>query len=361
MRIEQPAGDARKDRGIPSQEDAIGVHHLAGDGTATTTIVRTEVSMKILLTGATGFIGRRFSRLAASQGHQILPVSRQPRPGGYDWSPASLEAGVGAADAIVHLAGENLFGKRWSEQQKRRLVESRVETTSRLAALVAQRRPAAFVSASAVGYYGPSERTGLDEQAPPGDDFLAQLCRRWEEATAAAPAAGVPTVITRFGIVLGAESGALKQMLPPFRLGIGGPIGSGRQWVSWIHADDVAALLLHVLGSPAARGAVNAAAAGPVSAAPAAPWNATAPHPVTMGELAKTLGKVLHRPAVLPVPGFALKVALGEVADVLLTGQHVVPRRALDAGFTFRFPRLEEALIDLLRPRQASPREAPSP
>ena len=288
--------------------------------------------MKILLTGATGFIGRHFTSLAQSRGHQVLPVSRKPRAGGYDWSPASLEAGVAAADAIVHLAGENLFGKRWTEAQKKRLVESRVETTSRLAQLAARRRPAAFLSASAVGYYGPSERQGLDESTPPGNDFLAELCRRWEEATAAASAAGVRTVLFRTGIVLGREDGALKQMLPPFKLGVGGPIGSGKQWLSWIHLADEVGLLLFLLEAAAAKG----------------PFNLSAQHPVDMKEMARTLGKVLHRPAVLPVPGFALKVALGEVADVLLTGQHVVPKRALEAGYRFQFPELEWALRDIL-------------
>ncbi|HVS13421.1 MAG TPA: TIGR01777 family oxidoreductase, partial [Thermoanaerobaculia bacterium] len=294
-------------------------------------------SMKILLTGATGFIGRRFTRLAAARAHQILPVSRRPPAGGFDWSPESLAAGVAAADAIVHLAGENLFHRRWTERQKQVLLSSRVDTTSRLAALAAERRPRAFVSASAVGYYGPSERLALDEETPPGSDFLATVCRRWEEATAAATAAGVRTVIARLGIVLGREDGALKQMLPPFKLGIGGPIGSGRQWVSWIHADEAAALLLFLLERESAAG----------------PYNATAPNPVTMKELARTLGRVLRRPAVLPVPGFALRIALGEVADVLVSGQHVVPRRAVEEGFQFHFARLEDALRDLLERRAA--------
>lgn len=288
--------------------------------------------MKILLTGATGFIGSHFARLAQERGHQVLPVSRDPGRGSFDWSPDRLSVGVAAADAIVHLAGENLSGKRWSERQKKELVESRVGPTSQLAALAAQRRPAVFVSASAVGYYGPSDRQGLDEEAPPGDDFLATLCRRWEEATGPATAAGVRTAIARFGVVLGRGDGALKKMLPPFKLGIGGPIGSGRQWVSWVHVDDVAALLLFLVESDSARG----------------PYNVTAPNPVRMRELARTLGSILHRPAVLPVPGLALKLALGEVADVLLTGQHVIPRRALDGGFQFRHPRLEEALRDIL-------------
>jgi uncharacterized protein len=291
--------------------------------------------LKILLTGATGFIGSRFARHAIARGHKILPVSRTERAGTLDWSHSNLEKGIAAADAIVHLAGENLFGKRWTERQKQVLVESRVEPTSQLATLAAQRRPAVFVSASAVGYYGPSDSENLDEHAPPGHDFLATLCRQWEDATAPASGAGVRTVITRFGIVLGREGGALKQMLPPFKLGIGGPIGSGRQWMSWVHADDVAELLLFLVESESARG----------------PYNVTAPQPATMRDFASTLGKVLHRPAALPVPGFALKLALGDVADVLLTGQHVAPRRALEAGYPFRFPALEPALREILGQR----------
>jgi uncharacterized protein (TIGR01777 family) len=288
--------------------------------------------MKVLLTGASGFIGRRFARLAEQEGHQILPVSRNPRGRGFGWSSQSLADGVAAADAIVHLAGENLFGERWTEGQKQILVRSRVDTTARLAALAAARRPLVLVSASAIGYYGPSDCQGLDEESPAGGDFLATLCRAWEDAVAPAKDAGVRTAIARLGIVLGAEGGALKQMLPPFKLGVGGPIGSGRQWMSWVHGDDVAALLLFLVETRSALGA----------------YNITAPNPVTMREMATTLGGVLHRPALLPVPGFALRLVLGEVADVLLTGQHVVPRRAREAGFRFRFPSLEPALQDLL-------------
>ena len=290
-------------------------------------------TMKILLTGATGFIGRRLSALAQSRGHQILPVSRKLVSGGFDWSPASLEAGVAAADAIVHLAGENLFGRRWTEAQKSVLIESRVETTDRLARLAAQRRPVAFLSASAIGYYGPSERQGLDENAPPARTFSRSYRgggRR--RPLPPAPPAYAPCSSQRRRSR--PEAGALKQMLPPFKLGVGGPIGSGRQWLSWIHIADEVGLILFLLESQAASG----------------PFNLTAPNPVTMREMARTLGKVLHRPAVLPVPGFALKAALGEVADVLLTGQHVVPRRALEAGYSFQFPALDGALRDVLAP-----------
>lgn len=288
--------------------------------------------MKVLLSGAGGFIGSHLRSTLEERGHRVLPLSRTPPPDGYDWSDESLGRGVEEADAVVHLAGENLFGKRWSERQKERLVASRVDTTDKLASLVARKPEAVFVSASAVGYYGPSEEPGVDEDTPPAEDFLARLCQSWEAATAPAREAGVRTVIPRFGVVLGSGGGALQNMLPPFKLGLGGPIGSGRQWVSWVHIDDVVGLVSFLLETPGLEG----------------PYNVTAPQPVRMKELAKTLGRVLHRPAILPVPGFALRLALGEVADVLLTGQHVIPHRAEEAGYEFQFRNLEPALRDVL-------------
>lgn len=298
--------------------------------------------MKVLLTGATGFVGSRLRERLELAGHEVLPVSRRPGRG-YDWSEGSLREGVAAADAVVHLAGENLFGKRWTAEQKERIRASRVDTTERLARLVAERRPTCFVSASAVGYYGPSDVPGLDEHAPPGDDFLAGVCRDWEAAAEAAIESGVRTARVRIGVVLGPDGGALAQLLPIFRLGVGGPVGSGRQGFSWVHREDLCSLFLFLLENERAQGA----------------FNATAPEPVTMKDFARTLGRVLHRPAVLPVPGFALKLALGEVADVLLTGQHVLPRRAREIGFEFRFPELEGALRDVLdRPAPSGSRRA---
>lgn len=286
----------------------------------------------VLLTGATGFVGSRLRQRLEQAGHAVATVGRTG--GDHDWSLESLRAGVDAADAIVHLAGENLFGRRWSVEQKRRLVESRVMTTQQLAQLVAQRhdpRPA-FVTASAVGYYGPSDAEGLTEDAPFATDFLGRLCERWEAATLRAGLAGARVATVRVGVVLGPGGGALAKMLPPFKLGLGGPLGSGRQWVSWVHRDDLCALFQRLVEDDQTSGV----------------YNGTAPNPVRMKELARTLGRVLGRPAVLPVPRFALRLALGEVADVLLTGQHVVPRRALQAGFTFAFPELEGALREIL-------------
>jgi uncharacterized protein (TIGR01777 family) len=189
-----------------------------------------------------------------------------------------------------------------------------------------------LLTASAVGYYGARDDEGLDETAPPGEDFLAQLCVQWEAAAEAARAGGVRTAAVRTGVVLGRGGGALSRMLTPFKLGLGGPMGSGRQWMSWIHLEDLCGLFITALSDESWEG----------------PFNGTAPQPERMADFARTLGRVLHRPTVLPTPGFAMKLLLGEAADVLLTGQHVVPTRALAAGFTFRFPDLEPALRDLL-------------
>ncbi len=287
--------------------------------------------MKVLLTGATGFVGSALTRRLESAGHVVLPVSR--RPGArYDWSDDGLERGVREADAVVHLAGENLFDKRWTRRQKQILGSSRVDATRRLAALVAARRPSCLISASAVGYYGASEQGRFDETSPAGDGFLAGLCRDWEAATGAAAAAGVRTAIVRLGVVLGRDGGALAKMLPPFRFGVGGPLGNGRQWVSWIHIDDLTSLIEFLLTRPDLSGV----------------FNATAPAPVTMAQLARALGRALHRPALMPVPGPILRLALGEVADVLLTGQYVEPRRAKDAGFRFTFTDVQPALRDVV-------------
>jgi hypothetical protein len=287
--------------------------------------------MKVLLTGASGFIGSRLSKRLEASGHRILPVSRRPGSN-YDWSDESLARGVRDSDAVIHLAGENLFAKRWSLAQKQILETSRTEPTRKLAALVAAKKPACFISASAVGYYGPHSDDHLYEGSPHGNDFLANLCAAWEEATLAARSAGVRTTVIRTGVVLGQGGGALSKMLPPFKLGLGGPLGSGKQWVSWIHINDLISLFHFILENPNASGA----------------FNGTAPRPVTMKELAQSLGKALHRPAILPVPGFALRLALGEVADILLTGQYVEPKHAAEAGFKFQFADVDSALIDIV-------------
>ena len=297
--------------------------------------------MKVLVTGATGFIGSHLTRRLESAGHTVFAVSR--RAGArYNWSDDSLALGVAETDAVVHLAGENLVGRRWTSAQKQRLQSSRVDNTSKLAALIAARKPSAFVSASAVGYYGASVDAVFEEGSPQGHDFLAGLCGSWESATHAASSAGVRTAIVRIGIALGPDGGALTRMLLPFRLGLGGPVGNGRQWMSWIHVDDLVELFVFLLENPDARGV----------------YNGTAPQPVTMREFAAALGHALHRPAILSVPGFVLKVGLGEVADLLLTGQNVRPVRALEAGFTFRYSDIKTALRDLVSNRSSVKRSA---
>lgn len=287
--------------------------------------------MKVLLTGGTGFVGAALARALERRGHEPLVVSR--RPGAQvTWEDASLRRGVEQADAVVHLAGENLFAKRWTTRQKEVLWRSRHDATRKLAALVAARKPSVFISASAVGFYGASSDATFDERSPRGDGFLAELCADWEAAADAASEAGVRTAIVRFGVVLEQGGGALAKMLPIFKLGFGGPLGNGKQWVSWIHRADAVSLIAFLVESDSARGV----------------FNATAPNPVTMKELSRELGRALHRPAVLPAPAPMLRLALGEVADVLLTGQRVLPRRAQEAGFRFAHPDLAEALQSIV-------------
>jgi uncharacterized protein (TIGR01777 family) len=292
--------------------------------------------MKVLVSGASGFLGSQLLPALRARGHELRSVGRSGAD--HDWSPESVERGVEWCEAIVALAGENILGARWNPAFKQRLWSSRFETTRALAHFAARHGTRAFVGASAIGFYGPRGDEELDERASRGGDFLAQLCGDWEEALAPAAAAGVRCCSPRIGVVLGRGGGALARMLPFFRLGLGGPVGSGRQWFSWIHAGDLVALLCWLLESESARGV----------------YNATAPGPVTMGEFARTLGRVLHRPALLPVPALALRLRFGEGADVLVSGQRVLPARALAEGFRFAHPALEGALLDLVGAQESA-------
>ncbi|MXZ73259.1 MAG: TIGR01777 family protein [Acidobacteria bacterium] len=287
--------------------------------------------MTVLLTGGTGFIGSRLKTRLEELGHTVRVVSRGPG-GDVTWDPDAIREAVSASDAVLHLAGENVIGRRWTARQKERLRESRVDTTQLLAQAVADAGPAVFVTASAIGYYGFSTFRRFTERDGAGDDFLAQLSVEWEAARQPAIDAGVRTATIRIGVVQHPGGGALGKMLLPFRLGVGGPVGSGEQWISWIHMDDLLAMFEWAIANDQVSGV----------------YNGTAPNPATNLAFSRTLGRVLRRPAVLPAPSFALRLALGEAAELLVQGQHVLPERALAEGFEFRFPEVEPALRDLL-------------
>jgi uncharacterized protein (TIGR01777 family) len=284
-------------------------------------------AMRVLVTGGTGFIGAALCHALTGAGHAVSVVTRDPRAA-LGWEGVS--AAVRESDALVNLAGEPLGSRRWSARQKELIRESRVRATRTLvdAAAAAGPRPRILVNASAVGYYGPRDDEALDESAGPGAGFLADVCRAWEEEARRAEDLGLRVVRLRLGVVLAADGGALARMLPPFRAFVGGPIGSGRQWMSWIHRDDVIGLVVAALGNDGYRG----------------PVNATAPEPVTNREFAKALGRALARPAWLPTPASALRLALGEMAELLLAGQRVLPGVANRLGYQWRYPELGGAL-----------------
>jgi uncharacterized protein (TIGR01777 family) len=292
--------------------------------------------MRILVTGATGFIGSALVGAARARGDVVTTISRREGPG-WDAIPSEIER----VEAIVHLAGEPIAAGRWTHERLERIRESRVQATGAIARAIetAARKPRVLVSGSAVGIYGMrSDDEMCDENTAPGDDVLARIAVAWEAAADPARRAGVRVVHARTGIVLGKGGGALARMAPPFHWFLGGPIGGGRQWLSWIQLRDEVRALLFALDKDFVTGAVNL----------------VAPEPVRMDVFAAVLGRTLNRPARLRVPGFALRLALGEgLADVLLTGQRVQPRRLVDAGFGFEFPALKEAIAESLRPRAA--------
>ena len=304
--------------------------------------------MKALVTGATGFVGKRLLGLL----DRPVVLSRDPgraarsigpsagRIVGWDplAGPPPAEAFDGV-DVVFHLAGESVAEGRWTTEQKRRILESRTVGTCHLVAGIAAAaaRPAVLVSASAVGYYGDRGDDEITEAEGPGRDFLADVCVAWEKEAFAARDLGLRVVTARTGIVLGAGGGALAKMLLPFKLGAGGPLGNGRQWMPWIHVTDLARLYLH-----------GAEAAGIVG-----PMNAVAPNPVRNSEFTRALARQLHRPAFLPAPYFGLRLAFGEFAKVLFDSQRVIPRVALESGFRYRYPDLAGALADILAPAAA--------
>ena len=304
--------------------------------------------MKIAITGATGLVGSRLVARLNQKGHQILVFTRNPSKARQVF-PATLsnleivqytpqESGewqqrVSGCDAVINLAGEPI-AERWSPQQKKAIMESRQIGTRKLveAIAMAEQKPKVLVSGSAIGYYGTSESAAFDESSSSGSDFLSQVCQNWEQEAQKVTEYGVRLVIVRIGIVL-ANGGALGKMIGPFKMFAGGPIGSGRQWFSWIHRDDLVSLIIQAVEQEDMSGV----------------YNATAPNPVRMGKLCETLGEVLNRPSWLPVPDFVLEVLLGDGASVVLEGQQVLPKQTQASGFDYQYPELKPALAEIVQ------------
>ncbi|NEO75998.1 TIGR01777 family oxidoreductase [Moorena sp. SIO4G3] len=301
--------------------------------------------MKVAITGATGFVGRRLVERLQEEGHQPLILTRDsakarkqfpnletitytPTESG-DWQNA-----IAGCDGVVHLAGAPIAEERWTPARKQEILNSRQLGTQKIveAIALADPKPTVLVNASAIGYYGTSETVTFDETSPAGDDFLAEVCQAWEGEAQKVKEADVRLVILRIGIVLG-NGGALAKMIPPFQMFAGGPIGTGRQWFSWIHRDDLVNLIIAALTRPDMEGI----------------FNATAPNPVLMSELCKAIGDVLNRPSWLPVPSVALEALLGEGATVVLEGQQVLPKRSTSYGWEYQYPTVKQALVDILK------------
>lgn len=303
---------------------------------------------RVLITGGSGFVGRKLAKELLARGDQVTVLTRDARrakgalPAAVrcaSWNPEKAGAWfeeLGIVDVVVHLAGESV-AKRWTDDVKKRIESSRIDSTRHLVEAIgrAAHKPEVFVSASATGYYGaqPPEKE-LDETSPPGSDYLARVCTRWEEAAREVEKLGVRAVQLRIGVVLGEGGGALEKMLLPFKLFAGGPMGDGKQMIPWVHRDDVVGMLLMAIDNPEITG----------------PINAVSPNPVSSKELATAIGTVMSRPSWMPAPAFALKLAMGEAASILLTGQRVIPQRAIELGYEFHRARLVPALESILAP-----------
>ena len=299
--------------------------------------------MHILVTGGTGFIGTALCVRLKAEGHRVTVLTRDPSRAQRHFAgrvpvvgSLSILGGDSAPDAIVNLAGENLAAHRWNERRKKTFRDSRVGVTEQLLDYIARTpsKPRVLVSGSAVGYYGARGDEVVDENSPPGLEYQSELCAAWEAAALRAESSGVRVCLLRTGIVLG-RGGALAQMLPAFKLGLGGRLGDGRQWMSWIHLEDEIGLVLHLLTHQSLKGA----------------FNATAPAPVTNREFVNQLGAALHRPAVLAMPAPVVRLLIGDMAHLLLTGQQAIPKRTLDSGYRFRYPELRPALDSVLSAR----------
>jgi len=308
--------------------------------------------MRLLLLGCSGFVGRELVPFLLELGHEVTLVSRQPQPfpalvgkrlsclhlnpaDPASWAHNGLDVAMSQAEGVVNLAGEPIAERRWTPAHRELLLQSRVRTTELLVAAMARLEtlPAVLVSGSAVGFYGTSLEARFCETSPAGNDFLAEICQRWEAAADQAPP-GCRVVKLRIGIVLGPDGGALGKMLPVFRMGFGGPVGSGRQWMSWIHRHDLCRLIATALDDSAYSGV----------------YNAVSPEPTTMGSFARALGQALGRPSLLPVPGPILQLLLGDGAQVVLEGQQVLPERLQAQGFTYHYPQLNAALAAATSP-----------
>ena len=282
--------------------------------------------MKVYISGSHGLIGTALKHNLESDGHQVVRIPRN--------IPQSID--FNETDAIVHLAGENIAEGRWTAEKKRKIEESRVGGTKRLAGLIAEssEKPSVFISASAIGYYGNRGDETLDESSEPGDDFLSNVCKRWEEATNPAVQSNIRTVQIRTGVVLSDKGGALKKMLPPFKMGAGGILGNGRQYMSWISLDEIIGAIRFIIGNEKIQG----------------PVNLVSPNPVTNREFTKTLGSVIHRPTIMPMPGFAARLLFGEMADaLLLSSTKVMPKRLMEAGYSFKHANLDSALKSIFQ------------
>ena len=299
--------------------------------------------MKVAIAGGTGFVGSRLVERLLAEGHQVLiltrnPASVKPAPSVEVVAYNPKESGawqqsISGCDAVVNLAGEPIAEKRWTPEHKKEIINSRKIGTQKIVEAIskANPKPSVLVSASAIGYYGTSETATFEESSPSGNDFLAQVCQEWEAEAQKVKDTGTRLVIVRIGIVL-AMGGAIGKMIPPFKMFAGGPIGTGKQWFSWIHRDDLVNLILFALQQREVEGVLNA----------------TAPNPVRMNEVSQTLGEVLNRPSWLPVPAFALEVLLGDGAQVVLEGQQVLPKRTITQGFDYQYPSLKQALEEFL-------------
>jgi uncharacterized protein (TIGR01777 family) len=303
--------------------------------------------MKYLVTGATGFVGQRVVKQLTDGGDQVVILTRNIAKGAlyfgnkcqyFLWSDTSqlppIEAFDGV-DVVINLMGEGIADKRWDENQKKKIHDSRIVATSNLVEVMKglTKKPNAFISASAVGIYGNRGNEEINESSSTADDFLARICKDWEESALKAKNLGLRTAIIRIGVVIGKDGGALKKMLPIFKLGAGGPVGSGKQFMSWIHVDDIAGMFVRAGKDSSIEGI----------------YNGTSPYPATSKDFARELGKVLHRPAFAPAPAIALKIVFGEMSQVLLDGQKVLPTKFKEKKFSYRYPTLEMALTESIR------------